>query len=412
MNDDLQALTAGQQRRLAIDGGDPVRTEPMSPWPVYADDEIEAAVAVLRSGRVNYWTGDECKAFEAEFAKYHGRSHAISLANGSLALDLALRVLNIGPDDEVIVTPRSYVASASCIALAGARAVFAEVDRDSQNITADAIEPLISPKTRAVLVVHLAGWPCDMLPIVELAREHGLHVIEDCAQALGSRINDRPVGSFGDLAAFSFCQDKIMSTGGEGGMLITDNKNYWQAAWSFKDHGKSWDRVHENMGTLGFRLLHESLGSNYRMTEPQAAIGRLQLAKLDGWVRRRRQNAAALKQGLSGVAALRIPWPAHSAYHAFYKFYAFVRPDRLNDEWCRDRILEALDREGVPGWSGSCPEIYREVAFGNGQHPTLTNAHELGETSIMLPVHPTLTDLEIEDLIAALQKIFSVAQRM
>lgn len=396
---------------LAIAGGRRIRNRPLPPWPSYSADETAAAQEVLQSGRVNYWTGEECRRFEEEFAEYHGVAHAVTLANGTLALELALRVLGIGVGDEVIVTPRSFFASASAIVLNGATPVFADVDRDSQNMTRESLERELSAKTRAVLVVHLSGWPCDMPAIADFARAHTLSVIEDCAQAHGAKIDGQLVGTFGDIGAFSFCQDKIMSTAGEGGMLITREEALWEAAWSFKDHGKSWALAHEADPAPGFRWLREGFGSNYRMTEIQGAIGRLQLRKLDGWVARRRENASRLVDGLSDITLLRIPQPSAREYHAYYKFYVFVRPEMLRPDWSRDRLLEALVAEGVPGWSGSCPEIYRETAFRGEPHRVLPNARELGETSIMLPVHPTLESSDIDDLILAMRKVCASASR-
>ena len=380
-----------------------------APWPFYDEDERAAADRVLRSGKVNYWTGVECRIFEEEFAAYHGVKHAIALANGTLALELALRVLGVGEGDEVIVTPRSYFATASCVVQVGANPVFAEIDRDSQNITASTIEQEITPKTKAIIPVHLAGWPCDMPAIMDLAQRHGIKVIEDCAQAHGARFNGDAVGSFGDLAAFSFCQDKIMTTAGEGGMLLTNNSALWQQAWEFKDHGKSWERVHADDHPLGFRWLHESFGSNWRLTEIQGAIGRIQLRKLDGWVKARRANADRLRDELSDLSVLRIPEPASHEHHAYYKFYAFVRPERLKHDWSRDRILTAMHEKGIPGLSGACPEIYRERAFSGQDHEVLPIARELGETSIMFMVHPTLESADIDNVISVTRAVVSAA---
>jgi dTDP-4-amino-4,6-dideoxygalactose transaminase len=382
---------------------------PAGRWPFYDVDEIEAVRQVLESGKANYWTGVECREFEREFANYHGVDHAIALANGTLALELALRILGVGAGDEVIVTPRSFFASASCVIQVGARPVFADVDRDSQNISAKTIEKKISSTTRAILPVHLAGWPCDMPAIMDLAEKHGIWVVEDCAQAHGARINGRPVGSFGHAAAFSFCQDKIMSTAGEGGMLLTNDGRAWQQAWEFRDHGKSHNRVFADDHPLGFRWLHESFGSNWRLTEIQGAIGRIQLTKLDNWVKSRRANATRLRDGLSSLPLLRIPAPKKHEYHAYYKFYAFVEPERLRPDWSRDRILVAMQAEGIPGLSGSCPEIYREKAFHSHAYSVLPVARELGETSIMFMVHPTLTETDIEKTIAVVHKVCSAA---
>ena len=400
-----------EKQRLAEGASDALTSQPMPLWPHYDTDEIAAAVEVLESGKVNYWAGTECREFEKEFAAYHGVEHALALANGTLALELALRVLGIGAGDEVIVTPRSFFASASCVMQVGARPVFADIDRDSQNISAKTIEEKITPKTRAILPVHLAGWPCDMPAIMDLAKEHGIRVVEDCAQAHGARINGQPVGSFGDAAAFSFCQDKIMSTAGEGGMLLTNDASVWQQAWEFRDHGKSLSRVFADDHPLGFRWLHESFGSNWRLTEIQGAIGRLQLRKLDGWVESRRANAARLRDGLSSVSMLRIPEPDAHEYHAYYKFYTFIEPERLKRDWSRDRILDAIEAKGIPGLSGSCPEIYREKAFAGHGYQVLPVARELGETSLMCLVHPTLAHAHIDKTCEVLSEVMKQACR-
>ena len=313
-----------------------------APWPHFAPDEVEAATRVLRSGKVNYWTGEEGRLFEKEFAEFAGCKYAIALANGTVALETALKALGIGLGDEVITTSRTFIASASCVVAVGARPVTAEVDRVSQNLTAETIRPMITPRTKAIVVVHLAGWPCAMDEIMELARGHGLKVVEDCAQAQGAMYKGRPIGSIGDVAAFSFCQDKIMTTGGEGGMLTTNDVELWKRAWSYKDHGKSYDAVYNREHPVGFRWLHESFGTNGRMTEVQSAIGRVALKKVPGWVETRREYAGTLTKSLAKLPGLRVTTsPAHS-YHAYYKYYAFVRPEQLLAGWDRDRILQAI----------------------------------------------------------------------
>ena len=374
---------------------------PVPPWPYFEADEREAALAVLASGRVNYWTGEEGRLFEQEYAEACGRRFGIALANGSVALELALKCLGIGAGDEVVVTPRSFVASASGVVLADARPVFADVDPDSQNITAATIERALTPHTRAVIAVHLEGWPCEMDPLLELAAAHGLKLIEDCAQAHGATYKRRPVGAFGDVACFSFCQDKIITTGGEGGLLLTDDEALWRRAWSYKDHGKSFEAAFRRNHEVGFRWLHESFGTNWRMTEMQAAIGRVQLRKLPAWLDRRRRNAAILDERLRGLSALRVPHPPLEIGHAYYKFTLFVRPERLRPGWSRDRLMAEVAARGVPCRSGSCPEIYREKAFreaGLGPLERLLVAQELGETSLMLLVHPTLDDEAMQEM--------------
>lgn len=370
-----------------------------SSWPVFAEDEVAAATSVLQSGRVNYWTGEEGRLFEREAAEAFGAPYCIAVANGTVALDLSLVALDIGPGDEVIVTPRTFLASASSIVLQGATPVFADVDPVSQNITPKTVRAVITEKTRAIIAVHLAGWPCDMDGLRALAQEHDLKIIEDCAQAHGATYKGKPVGSFGDAAAFSFCQDKIMTTGGEGGLVLFQDEEAWRRAWSYKDHGKDWDAVYNREHPPGFRWLHESFGTNWRLTEMQAAIGRIQLRKLPDWVARRQENAAVFQKTFADQSAVRVTTPPADISHAYYKYYAFVRPERLKADWTRDRIVAEIQAQDVPCMQGSCSEIYLEKAFdGTGFRPAkrLPVAKELGETSLMFLVHPTLEPQQME----------------
>lgn len=365
-----------------------------APWPLFEQDEIQAVADVLQSGKVNYWTGQEARKFEQEYAQYLGVKHAIALHNGTLALELALYAFDIGWGDEVITTTRTFIASASAAVMRGAIPILADVDPVSQNITADTIRPLITPKTRAIIVVHLAGWPADMDPIMELAAEHNLIVIEDCAQAHGAFYKGKPVGSIGHAGAFSFCQDKILTTGGEGGLLALNDTECWKKAWAYKDHGKSYDAVYHKEHAPGFRWLHESFGTNWRMLEVQAVIGRIQLQKLPEWIEKRRANASVLNERFSKWEAFRQTLPPEDIFHAYYKHYLFVRPEKLAEGWSRDRIMQEVSQRGVPCLSGSCSEIYLEKAFvdqGYGPKERLPVARELGETSLMFLVHPTLS---------------------
>jgi dTDP-4-amino-4,6-dideoxygalactose transaminase len=381
-------------------------------WPHFEPDEVEAAASVLRSGKVNYWTGQEGRLFEAEFAQATGTKHAVCVANGTVALELALYALGIGRGDEVITTSRTFIASASCIVMRGARPVCVDVDPDSQNITAETIERAITPRTRAIIAVHLAGWPADMDPILKLASEYDLKVIEDCAQAQGAMYKGCSVGSIGDAAAFSFCQDKIMTTGGEGGMLTTNHSDVWERAWSYKDHGKNYKSVYKQEHGIGFRWVHDSFGTNWRMTEMQSAMGRVLLKKIPAWVETRRRNADRLTSYLSQVPGLRIPAPPQSCQHAYYKYYIFVQPEMLRPEWDRDKIMQAVAVDGVPCFVGSCSEIYLEKAFvGRRKHERLPIAKQLGETSLMLLVHPTLSDQHIALTCQAVGKVMSQATK-
>ncbi len=383
-----------------------------SSWPSFTEEEADAVRNVILSNKVNYWTGQEARTFEKEFAAWSGTEYAVALANGTVALDLAMKALGIGSGDEVVVTSRTFLASVSSIVNAGAVPVFADVDRESQNITAETIRAVLTPRTKALICVHLAGWPCDMDPILALANEHGLKVIEDCAQAHGAFYKGRPVGSIGHIGAWSFCQDKIMTTGGEGGMVTTNDRELWAAMWAYKDHGKSWEAVYEREHAPGFRWLHESFGTNWRMLEVQAVIGRIQLRRMQDWHRSRLNNARAIWEAAGQLPALRIPALPDDQVHAAYKCYVFVRPECLKPDWSRDRILNEIVARGVPAFSGSCSEVYLEKAFDNtGWRPAqrLVNARELGETSMMFMVHPTLTDQEIELTCKVISEVVQLA---
>ena len=370
----------------------------LSPWPSFTQEEADAVSRVLLSNKVNYWTGQECREFEKEFAAFAGTEYAVALANGTLALDVALKAMDIGTGDDVIVTSRTFLASASAIVTAGANPVFADVDLNSQNISADTIQAALTPTTKAIIVVHLAGMPAEMDAIMALAEKHKLWVIEDCAQAHGARYKGRPVGSIGHVGAWSFCQDKIMTTGGEGGMVTTNDKALWLKMWAYKDHGKSYDAVYHREHAPGFRWLHESFGTNWRMMEMQAVIGRIQLKRMPDWTAKRQANAAKLAQSLGKFACIRLVDVPDYIEHAQYKFYAFVNLGRLKAGWTRDRIVDELNALKVPCYQGSCSEVYREKAFDNTPwrpQQRLKNAVELGDTSLMFLVHPTLTEAEI-----------------
>jgi dTDP-4-amino-4,6-dideoxygalactose transaminase len=396
---------------LAINGGKPIRSDAFAPWPSFSEEEIQAATQVLRSGKVNYWTGDEGRNFEREYAAHVGTKHAIALANGTLALELALYALGIGSGDEVIVPSRTFVASASCVVMRGAVPVMADVDLVSGNLTAETIAAVLTPRTKAIIAVHLAGWPCDMDPILALAKQHSLKVIEDCAQAHGATYKGRPVGSIGEIGAFSFCQDKILSTGGEGGLLTTNDDKNWDRAWSYKDHGKSYEAVYHRTHPEGFRWMHESFGTNWRLTEIQSAIGRILLTKLRERVRLRRRNAAILDESFSRLPALRVVLPAEEYGHSYYKYYVYLRPERLSSNWNRDRVQAAINAEGIPCFAGSCSEIYLEKAFPASIRPPerLSHARTLGETSLMFLVHHTLSEEAIYDTGKAVTKVIEHA---
>ncbi|MFL0809594.1 MAG: DegT/DnrJ/EryC1/StrS aminotransferase family protein [Agarilytica sp.] len=377
-----------------------------SKWPEFSDCEGDLVREVLLSNRVNYWTGDKGKAFEKAFSEYVGTAHGIAVANGTLALELALRAVGVKAGDEVIVPARTFMATASAVAVLGAIPIFADLDIESQNISAETIAPLINNKTAAVICVHLAGMPCDMAPIMALAQKHSIKVIEDCAQAHGAMYQGKRVGSIGDVGAWSFCQDKIMTTGGEGGMITTNNKEYFDTMWSFKDHGKSFDTVYNKAHPPGFRWLHESVGSNYRMTEMQAALGLYQLSQLESWVARRAEIAHKIDAVLAEYPFIRRLKLPSQQRHAYYRCYAFWEHKAV----MRDEFLSECKALGIPVDQGACPEVYLERAFENtASKPKqrLENAKQLGETSLMFLVHPNLSDDEVEDICCSLSTVLT-----
>jgi len=378
-----------------------------SQWPSFTEEEADAVREVLLSNEVNYWTGTQCRQFEKEFESWSGAKYAVALSNGTVALDLALKALGIGVGDEVIVTSRTFIASVSCIITVGAIPVFADVDEDSQNITPELIRAVLTPRTKAIICVHLAGWPCDMDGIMSLASEHNLLVVEDCAQAHGARYKGRSVGSIGHVGAWSFCQDKILTTGGEGGMVTTNDHALWSYMWSYKDHGKAWSTFAERRQS-DFRWVHESFGTNGRMTELQAVIGRIQLKRMTHWHQTRLQNAMTIWQAARLLPGLRVPELPADIEHAAYKCYVFVNTEELANGWDRDRILNMIRDQGVPCYPGTCSEVYLEKAFettGLRPEKRLPIARRLGDTSLMLLVHPTLTVHEIEKTCQVLRSV-------
>ena len=380
------------------------------PWPSFTQEEADAVSQVLLSNKVNYWTGQECREFEKEFAQFAGTQYAVALANGTVALDVALKALGIGAGDDVIVTSRTFLASASSIVTAGANPIFADVEIDSQNISFRTIEAVLTPNTKAIICVHLAGWMCDMDPIMQLASEKGLYVIEDCAQAHGAKYKGKSAGSIGHVAAWSFCQDKIMTTGGEGGMVTTNDETLWKKMWSYKDHGKNFDSIYNKQHPPGFRWLHDSFGTNWRMMEMQAVIGRIQLKKMSEWTAQRNANMEKIYAAFADSSYFTVYHPSDDYVHAAYKCYVQVNTDVLPEGWSRDRIMTEINAEGVPCFSGSCSEVYLEHAFDDTPwrpKERLNNAQKLGETSLMFLVNPTLTENNIQTTKDVIQQVIS-----
>ena len=358
-----------------------------SKWPFFTENMIENVTNVLKSGKVNQWTGEKVKDFEKKFSEYFGIKYSVAVFNGSVALELCLKVLDIKKDDEVIVTPRTFIASASSINICNGTPIFVDVDPDSQNITLENIKKKVNEKTKAVILVHLAGWPCDLEEIIEWCHSKNIYVIEDCAQAHGAKYKGKYVGTMGDINAWSFCQDKIMTTGGEGGMVTTNNYEFFKKAWSYKDHGKNYDKVF-NTSTMGFfKFIHDSLGTNWRMTEMQASIGIDALNHLEEWIKKRRDNANIFNETLKDLKLIRLTIPDEKYYHSYYKYYCFVKEEFLKPEYSRNDIIIELNKIGIPCFQGTCGEVYLEKVYDNNLNLEVTK--KLSKTSLMFMVDPS-----------------------
>lgn len=396
---------------LAIDGGRPVRTTPLPTWPIFDGEEVAAVREVLNSGRVNYWTGPHGRAFEHEFASAAGTRYAVAMSNETVALELALRALGVGQGDEVVVPATTVFAVPSAVVHCGAKPVVADVELRTQCLTAETVEAVLSERTRAVVAVHFAGHPAEIATLLQLTENRGIRVIEDCSQAHGARYFGQPAGSFGDLAVWSFCDDKIITTAGEGGAITTSDLKLWRRCWELKDHGKNVAEMHRSPHQPRSRWLHDSFGTNARITEIQAAVGRLQLTKLANWVKQRQANAGVLLDVLRGQAGIRVEDPPAHVEHSYHRFYAHVRPEQLGRGWNRDRIVAAVMAEGIPCGFGGCAEVYRERAFEGveGAPARLPVAAELGQTSLTLPVHPGLNTSDMMEVVAAVTKVLKAA---
>ena len=386
----------------------------LEPWPYYENDEIEASAKVMHSGLVNYRTGTEGKKFEEEFANYCNTKYALTVTNGTAALEIALEALGIGEGDEVIVPSRTFIATASSVVRRGAKAVVADIDRYSQNITIDSILKVISPKTRAIIPVHLAGWPVELDPIIELANDSNIHIIEDCAQAHGATYKDRKVGSIGKVGCFSFCQDKIISTGGEGGMIVTNDKDLYKKMWSIRDHGWDYDLTKNMDSKPGFKWMVDSFGSNYRMTEFQSAIGRIQLKKLDEWLNIRTKNAQFYSNALNKINMTENLHPPNYIKHSYYKFNILLKEDTLAAEWSRDLIMQELNKRMIPVRVGSCPDISKEKAFSKESlqnENVKINTEQIANLTMLLPTHHTLSNDSINFITSNLIDCLSLAKK-
>lgn len=380
-------------------------------WPNYSENEIKKVIRVIKSGKVNYVNGKLGKKFENLFSKWVKRKYSVALANGTVALELAIKSLKLPPKSEILVTARSFFSSASVIVRAGFVPKFLDVDLYTQNILIKDIKKKISKKTKAIICVHLAGNPCDMKNIINISKKYRLKIIEDCAQAHGARIDEKIVGSFGDVSAWSFCNDKIISTLGEGGMVSTNNKKIYNYINSYKDHGLSLKKK-KNLNQK-FIYNKDFFGSNYRLTEVQSAIGIAQLLKINDTLKKRNYIAKKYIKIFEKFNNFFYFYkPPSNIKNSWYRFYVFIKKDLKNFQSIRDKIIYNLNKNGILCYYGACPEIYLENAFKNSNYRSkkrLYNCSILGKTSIALDINHTLSKKTIN---INSKKIYKVLKKL
>ena len=368
---------------------------PKSKWPFYDINIQKKIIKILRSGKTNYLIGKEGILFEKNFSKFYKIKYSNVVANASLGLELSLLSLNLVKGDEVIVTPRSYHSSVSCVIRVGLKPVFADIDRNSMNICPESIIKNISRKTKAIICVHLYGMPCDMNKIKKISKEFNLKIIEDCSQAHGSKIGNKYVGSFSDISVFSYCQDKIISTGGEGGMIATNNKKLNDRIWSLKEIGKNKEKFFKiNSLSNDFPYVHDTIGTNARITEIQSCIGNYQLKQLKSYIRARNENAKIFFNKLKNCKHLIIPNHNSQITHSYYRYTVIISNEKLS----RSILMKNLKKKGVACTVGGCPTIYNEKYFVekfNVNIKNYPNAEYLKNRTLSFLVDQTISKKEI-----------------
>jgi dTDP-4-amino-4,6-dideoxygalactose transaminase len=382
-------------------------------WPYVSKQEHKIVSDVLKSNKLNYWTGLQCKSFEKEFSSFFGKKYGVSVCNASVALDISLRSLNLPQGSEIIVTPRSYVSSASCVLNNNLKPIFADIDINSQNLSPKSIEKKINKKTKAIILVHLSGYPCEMDKIVKIAKKNKILIIEDCSQSHGAKYRNKFTGSFGDIAIWSFCNDKIMNTLGEGGMICVNNEKIYKKIWSLKDCGKNLDKImNKASNKFDFKWVHDSQGTNLRMTEVQAAVGRYQLRQLNNSIKIRQRNASIIYRALKNSKIAIIPKIPTYISHSFYRCYVLLDKKKINNKWSKTKMIKYLNSSGIECNSGSCPEIYREGVFKkfNGRIKARNNARSINQSTISFKVHPTISLKNMKIKSKKINEIFSKAE--
>ena len=415
--------------KLALDGGPKAVTNKLAGWPQFSEKAIESVQQVLRSGKVNYWTGPKGMEFEKNFAAWQGSKYAISVATGTAALHVALSALGIGPGDEVIVPSYTFIATSFAVVQAGAIPRFADVNLADHCISVESAEELVTPRTKAIMPVHLYGNVCDMDKIKAFASRHNLFVIEDNAEAFGGSYKGRKTGTIGHIAGCSFCQNKTFTTGGEGGMVTTDDEELaWQAR-SFRDHGYD---VKERLNLLALEqklpYIHNRVGWNYRMTEMQSAIGLAELERMDDWnMPARRRNAHILMDALGKVEQIKyMPIDTPERRNGWYTMAFSLDIENMNCDVMQ--FVKAAGAEGCPCWKVFWPQCHTERAythkqgFGNSGFPftskEYTDPASADVSKVRVPnalwhekhtftcfAYPTFTEDDMRQIAAGLVKV-------
>lgn len=350
--------------KLAIDGGPKAVTNKLIGWPNFNDEAINAVVGVLKSGKVNYWTGPKGMEFEKKFAQWQGSKFAISVGTGTAALHVSLTSLGIGPGDEVIVPSYTFIATSFSVVQAGAVPRFADVNLNDHCISVESAEKLVNERTRAIIPVHLYGNVCDMDKIMDFAKKYNLYVIEDNAEAFGGEYKGKKTGTMGHMACCSFCQNKTFTTGGEGGMVTTDDEDVAWTARSFRDHGYD---VKERLNLLEMEqklpYIHNMVGWNYRMTEMQSAIGLEELRRIDTWnLPMRRRNAAIVMDRLKSMPQIKyLPVDTPERKNGWYVMAFSLDLENMSCDI--KKFVDAAAAEGAPCWKVFWPQCHTEKAF-------------------------------------------------
>ncbi|MEV7829061.1 DegT/DnrJ/EryC1/StrS family aminotransferase [Streptomyces subrutilus] len=368
-------------------------------WPQLSDDDVEAAVAALRSNRLVGLGNPVVDEFEAALAAGQGVEHAVVVSTGTAAVHLALHALDVGPGDEVIVPTHTFIGSASPVTYLGARPVFADVTPDTHCLDPDSVKSLITERTKAIVVVHINGCAADMKALSAVGAEAGVPVVEDMAQALGTSIGGRPVGGFGDLACVSLFEQKVITSGGEGGAVLTDNPVYADRIRRLRSHGEG-----PIEGRPGLIWAHE-VGYNYRLTSVQAAVGLAQHARLGSMVAARRHNAAYLSERLAGIEGLELPVEPEGTVHAFWKYVVRAVPGGGRPPAAE--IAATLRSRGVPVLLRYPFPLHRQPAFADHAEVSLPVAERLSQELLALPSHPGLAEGHLDHIADEVRKAFA-----